>query len=105
MEHSRSLLRQRAKPFVVLSQTQCGTVPNLLWQPNQTWAAARWGAFSYITPPSVQRAHVAMSKIQKISGTPDVAQLMRAADRSTRRSLDARYATRLQASKPAPPLP
>ena len=46
-----------------------------------------------------------MSKIQKISGMPDVAQLVRAADRSTKRSFDARYDARLQASKlPPPPL-
>ena len=44
-----------------------------------------------------------MSKIQKISGMPDVAQLVRAADRSTKRSLDARYDARLQASKLPPP--
>ena len=46
--------------------------------------------------------HAAMSKAQKISGTPDVAQLMRAADRSAKRSFDARYDTRLQASNPPP---
>ena len=58
------------------------------------------GAHCPIALLPLARAHAAMSKAQKISGTPDAAQLVRAAERSARRTWDQRYDSRFQASKP-----